>query len=335
MYLASISAAGARKRDAVSTAPGGTGAALAGPDDETQEAAQGSERVVRLGGVGTATTSTTAAFYAMPSAVFAHSARHNLTKVEVARVKKSKEKLKLAQLERARDEKAAKAAGVPLHVPSREEAAELAAWHVVQQTKGIETAPRLARLEDLLTSWPLVHGLHPPAPIGNAQTDSRFIIASGVPESATTAEMQEACAAAFRSAIVSCEPWPSAPSSWCIGLWSARRASRALKTSLVVHGQPITLSACPCQDVPNKFELSGLVSLTAPGAQGDAQPAADGGDRQYCPNCGEQELDATGVCHACRIGIAGDMEECPNCGEPEYDPSEQICYACEYSREDY
>jgi ribosomal protein L37E len=258
-----------------------------------------------------------------------------LTKVEAARVQKSKERLKIAQLERARDEKAAKVAGVPLNVPSREEAAELAAWHVVQQTKGIETAPRLARLEDLLTSWPLVHGLYPPAPIGNAQTDSRFIIASGVPGSAVAAEMQEACAVAFRSAIVSCEPWPSAPSSWCIGFWSALRASRALKTSLVVHGQPITLSACPCQDVPNRFELSGLVSLTAPEGQGEAQAAGESGDMQYCHNCGEAMMDPTeGICHACGFE-GGDMEECPNCGEPEWDPSEQICHSCEYSREDY
>eukprot|EP01043_Picozoa_sp_COSAG02_P055521 COSAG02_NODE_6447_length_3564_cov_1.635786_3_plen_364_part_00 len=304
VYLASIRAAGAR--GVVGADDSGDSAGVA---DDSQDAAPGD--VIRLGRVGTAMGRTSAAFYATPTAKFAHSARHNLTTVEAARVQKSKEELKIAELEGARDAKAAKAAGVKLHVPSGEDAAGLAALRVVQKTEAIETAPRLARLEDLLTSWPLLHGLYPPAPTDQTHTspESRFILASGVPEPVSTAEMQAVCAGAFAS-VVSCEPWPSEPRKVCIGLWSAARASRALKTSLTVHGQPVTLTACPSQDVPSTFELSGLGSLAAPGGEGDGTESNDSDADSY-------------------------LEYCENCGEEQYNPDEHTCYACGYHQEDY
>ena len=244
--------------------------------DDSDEGLQlkGSTNTIRLG-----SSEDGSAFYALPTSSFAHAARHSLTKVEAERVKKAMEARAIAELERERDAKAAKAAGVPLKVPSAEEAAKQSALRVVQETKGIETAPRLARLEDVLAGWPVIHGLNPPpaATIREGegeregegpQSESRFVIASSVPGDATAAEVQEACVIAFGTTVVSCEPWPASPSSWCIGLWTSARAKRALTRTLTVHGQPVTLIACPNQDVPEHFVLDGVAKTSGGSNEG-------------------------------------------------------------------
>ena len=126
-------------------------------DDGPPEA----ERVVRLGSLEGGGQPTRLAFYAMPTASFTHAARHNLTKVEQVRVKQSKETQAITALEKVRAIKAARAAGFTMKKPTTDEEVALAAKRVVLQTKAIDEAPRLARMEDILDG-PLLHGLNPP-----------------------------------------------------------------------------------------------------------------------------------------------------------------------------
>eukprot|EP01047_Picozoa_sp_COSAG01_P044189 COSAG01_NODE_3978_length_5471_cov_3.755862_4_plen_644_part_00 len=119
--------------------------------------------------------------------------------------------------------------------------------------------------------------------------------------------------------------------SWCVGVCSSGTAHRLVqdastgKLRVTVHGQDVTLAACPNQDTPGGFVLKDGQTLGG-SQQGSQGGHAEGGQQQQqqpCQYCGElcdpppercQNCGWNGLCQECDSEMVDDEEYCENCG---------------------